>query len=143
VYILQHTYLYHCSDGKNPIFGIFDIFQIFHARIAPIDIFEISQKRVIFGDSGYFERFGAILLYFDHFWPFFLTYMDLVYGYTYFDNCQKHNKTLYSYQNNHKKWVVGRYGGINALYRVFRFTDTYLAIFGPHKKKNIYIYRQN
>ena len=50
--ILQHTYLYHCLDKKKTIFGIFEIFQIFHARIAPLDILKFSQKRVVFGDQN-------------------------------------------------------------------------------------------
>ena len=48
------------------IFAIFDIFQIFHTRMAHLDICEISQKRVIFRNIADFrnsDRFWAISTY--------------------------------------------------------------------------------
>ena len=114
--ILQYTYLYDCLDENKPFFGIFDIFQIFHAGIAPLDIFEIVRKKVIFQDSGDFRDF----------WSFSVIFHDFLYicwTIICINTSQKHLKTLNSYPNNHQKWFVGLYGGSKTLFRDFRFTD--------------------
>ena len=54
---LQPTDLYDCLDENKAFFGIFDIFWIFAARIAPLDFLKIFQKRVIFRDFGDFADF--------------------------------------------------------------------------------------
>ena len=128
--ILQHTYLYDCLDENKPFFGIFDIFRIFHARIAPVDIFEIVQKKVIFQDSGDFRDFWSFSLIFHDFLYTCWTIMCI-------NICQKDLKTLKSCPNNHPQWFVGLYGDNKSLFRDFIFTDTLLANFAT---PNMYIY---
>ena len=85
VYILQHTDLYDCLDEIKPFVGIFDIFGICHACIAPLHLFEIFQNERFFGIFGILLIFG----YFGKFLKIFRTSLGLLYGHMHIDSSYK------------------------------------------------------